>query len=65
MTPNQYRKAIDQLELSQVGAAKVLGVDARTSRRWALGEASIPLLVERVLRMMIRLKIPPDELIAR
>lgn len=35
MTANQYRAALDRLELTQVGAARLLGVNDVTSRRWA------------------------------
>lgn len=36
MTTDEYRTAIAALGLSQVGAAKVLGIHERTSRRYAL-----------------------------
>lgn len=35
MTPTEYRQAIQALGLSQVRAAHALGVNERTSRRWA------------------------------
>jgi DNA-binding transcriptional regulator YiaG len=35
VTANQYRAALAKLELSQVRAARVLGVNEATSRRWA------------------------------
>lgn len=35
MTSDQYRKAIAELGLSQVGAAKALGINPRTSRKYA------------------------------
>lgn len=53
MTPNQYRAAIETLGLSQVAAARLLGVDARTSRRWACGERDVPAPAERFLRYLI------------
>lgn len=53
MTPDQYRTAIETLGLSQVAAAKLLGVDARTSRRWACGERDVPAPAERFLRYLI------------
>ena len=61
MTPKQYQDAIDRLGLSQRAAGKFLGVDERTSRRWVLGESAIPESVAKLLRLMIRLKISPDE----
>jgi DNA-binding transcriptional regulator YiaG len=53
MTPDQYRDAIEQLGLSQVAAAKLLGVDERTSRRWANGERDVPPPAARFLRYLI------------
>jgi len=61
MTAMQYRTAIEKLGLSQRGAAQFLGVDERTSRRWALGEAQVPESVAMLLRLMIRLKLKPDD----
>lgn len=49
MTASDFRAAIAHLGLSQVGAARLLGVDDRTSRRWALGESGIPEPVRRLL----------------
>ena len=35
MTPAQYRDALTRLGLTQAAAARLLGIDDRTSRRWA------------------------------
>lgn len=35
MTANQYRAALAKLGLSQVGAARLFGVNEVTGRRWA------------------------------
>jgi ribosome-binding protein aMBF1 (putative translation factor) len=53
MTPKQYRKALDELGWSQVEAARELGFDPRTSRRYALGERKIPKTVELLLKIKI------------
>jgi DNA-binding transcriptional regulator YiaG len=53
MTPDQYRTAIEKLGLSQTSAAKLLGVDERTSRRWANGERDVPAPAARFLRYLI------------
>jgi DNA-binding transcriptional regulator YiaG len=53
MTPQQYSAAIKQLGLSQRRAALLLGVNDRTSRRWALGEAQIREPVAILLRLML------------
>jgi hypothetical protein len=61
MTPDQYRDAIARLGLSQVEAGRFLGVDARSSRRWALGEAKIPDAVSLLLSLMVRKKLQPSD----
>jgi DNA-binding transcriptional regulator YiaG len=61
MTPKQYAAAIEALGLSQRAAGVFLGVDERTSRRWVLGESAIPESVAKLLRLMVRLKISPDD----
>lgn len=53
MTPDEYRSAIESLGLTQAGAARLLGVDERTSRRWACGERDIPPPAQRFLRYLI------------
>lgn len=53
MTSDEYREALDALGLTQNAAAKLLGVDDRTSRRWACGERDIPPPAERFLRYLI------------
>lgn len=53
MTAPEYRAALEALDLTQVGAARLFGVDPRTSRRWALGEADVPRTVALCLRLMV------------
>lgn len=59
MTSTQYRKALEKLGLSQMAAARVLGVNGRTSQRWASGEQDIPKLVEIALTLMIENDVDP------
>lgn len=61
MTPTQYAAAIERLGLSQRAAGAFLGVDERQSRRWIAGDARIPVAVGKLLRLMIRMKLAPDE----
>ena len=56
MTADEFRAAIAALGLSQVDAATALEVDARTVRRWALGERVIPGPVRVALRCMAALR---------
>jgi hypothetical protein len=62
MTPTQYATAIKALGLSQRGAAKVLGVDERTSRKWIAGDSRIPHSVALLLRLMIAKHIKPESI---
>lgn len=57
MTTKQFRNALDRLALSQLGAARLFGSDARTARRWALGEAPIPKAIAILLRLLLTGKI--------
>jgi DNA-binding transcriptional regulator YiaG len=61
MTPDDYRDAIEKLGLSQVAAAKLLGVDERTSRRWANGERDVPAPAVRFLQYLIATKKTGDQ----
>ena len=53
MNAKQYRAALEKLEITQLAAGEMLQVGARTSRRWALGEARIPAPVAMLLRLMV------------
>lgn len=61
MTANQYRKAIEDLEMSQARAAEFLGVSLRTSQGYALGEYPVPEAAAKLFRLMIRLKLKPED----
>lgn len=61
MSPEEYRELIGLLGLTQGGAAALLGVDARTSRKWANAEREIPPTAARFLRFILRAKVRPEE----
>jgi len=61
MSPHQYRAALAKLDISQVKAAHLLGVDPRTSRAWALDQARIPASVAIVLRLMVKGRITVED----
>ena len=52
MTPTAYRAALERLGLNQTTVAPVLGVDARTSRRYA--KQGPPQTVARLLAYIER-----------
>lgn len=61
MTANQFRTAIDRLDLSQVGAARLVGADPRTARHWASGDRSVPPCVAILLRLLVAGKITIED----
>lgn len=61
MTPKQYAEAIAKLSLSQRAAGKFLGVDERTSRKWIAGDSRIPESVAKLLRLMVKLGLKPND----
>lgn len=62
MRPDELRDILRRLGLPQTGAAKLLGVDDRTMRRWCLGERDVPEVVARVMRMADAGKLKLDRL---
>jgi hypothetical protein len=60
MNGDEYAKAIERLDLTQVEAARFLGVDDTTSRRWVADRSPVPRAVTMLLRLMIRYRLSPD-----
>lgn len=60
MTSDEYRAALKSLGLTQAGGARLVGVDERTSRRWAIGERDVPPPVARFLTFLIVSDIKPE-----
>lgn len=61
MTPKQYKDAIKTLGLSQERAGEFFGVAPRTSQGYALGEYPVPEAIAKLLRLMVRLKLKPED----
>lgn len=61
MTPKQYAEAIQRLGLSQRAAGAFLKIGERQSRRWIAGDAKVTESAAMLLRLMIRLKLTPDD----
>jgi hypothetical protein len=61
MTPTQYKSAIKALGLSQHLAGDWLGIGRRTSQGYALGEYPVPESIAKLLRLVVRLKLKPDD----
>lgn len=56
MTPDEYRATLTRLGLTQSAAAPFIGVDARTSRRYANAKTAIPGSVVLALAQAVHLK---------
>jgi DNA-binding transcriptional regulator YiaG len=54
MTPKQLREALTRLRFSQVTAARHLGVDPRTVRKWVGAERRIPEPVAILVRLWLK-----------
>lgn len=48
----EFREALKEIQLSQAELGRLVGVDPRSGRRWALGEREIPGCVELVLCLL-------------
>lgn len=62
MAPKEYRSVIQQLGMSRAAAGRYLGVSARTSRRYAHGDAEVPpaqVLLLRALLVLASVGIKP------
>lgn len=57
MKPKQFNAALEQLELTQVGAAELLGFSPRTARSYAAGDTPIPEPTAKLLRLLVTGKV--------
>ncbi len=58
----QLRRALERLELSQTGAARLFGVTDRTVRTWASGQGRIPESIAILLRLMLQGKVTAEDI---
>lgn len=61
MTPDQYKNHIKKLGLSQERAGAFFGVSPRTSQGYALGEYPVPEAIAKLLRLMVKLGLRPED----
>jgi hypothetical protein len=61
MTKKEYRAALKKLGFSQVGIAPFLGLSRRQAQRYATGERPVPEAVAKLLRLMIRFNLQPED----
>ncbi len=56
----RMRRLLDQLELTQMDAARFLRVAPRSMRRWVLGEVEPPFAVTALLEVMAARRVSPE-----
>jgi hypothetical protein len=61
MKGNALRKVLAKLELSQVDAAKFIGIASRSVRRWVADDAEIPDAAAMLFGIMAKYEITPAE----
>jgi hypothetical protein len=61
MTGDDFRKAVERVGLSVYAAADFLGLSRRTCYRIAAGEYEAPAAAARLLRLMAKLKVRPED----
>lgn len=59
----QYRDRIEKLGMTQIGAARFLGIGDRTSRRFA-SDDSVPRAIQMLFAIMIKYNIKPEDVFA-
>jgi DNA-binding transcriptional regulator YiaG len=53
MNTKKFNAALKKIGSTQTGFASIINVNARTVRRWALGEAEVPTAVAMLLNLML------------
>jgi len=61
MNGMEYREAIVDRGMTQVGAARFFGVDGRTSRKWIAEESPVPPAVAQLLQVMLHYDLSPGD----
>jgi DNA-binding transcriptional regulator YiaG len=62
MRASQFRAAEEHFGLEKQEFASLLGVDARTARRWSTGDRAIPKPIARLITMLLNSKMSGQEL---
>ncbi|CAB4122505.1 hypothetical protein UFOVP32_30 [uncultured Caudovirales phage] len=61
MDPDAFRQRLALLNQTQQGFARAIGVDPRTVRRWALGEAAVPRAIAVLLEALLIIQLHDGE----
>jgi DNA-binding transcriptional regulator YiaG len=62
MTPDELRRILMALDMTQQRAARLLGRDQRTVRHWVAGDRAVPPEAAIVLRLLARGQITVAEI---
>lgn len=61
MTPNQFRDHVARLGLTVYAVGPTLGISRQAAYRYAEGRNKVPEPVAKLLRLMIRLGLKPED----
>jgi DNA-binding transcriptional regulator YiaG len=61
VTGKEFKRTLERLKVSQLGAGRLFGVDGRTVRAWVAGDARIPEAVAILVRLLLAGKITLDD----
>jgi DNA-binding transcriptional regulator YiaG len=64
MNGQELRDVIARLDETQVGLARFLGYNDSTIRKWIADRNRVPIPVEMLLRLMIKHRLTPDNVVA-
>ena len=62
MTPDEYKRVLEQLNLNPASAAPAIGYSDRVSYRYSRGEGAIPRPVAQLMRLAAATKLTPEQL---
>lgn len=61
LTPEQFAYALSEFGLDHNEAGEWLGLNGRQGRRYANGELEIPIAVSKLVTLMMRLGLKPEQ----
>jgi hypothetical protein len=61
LSPEQFAYALSRLGLNHNEAGEWLGLNSRQGRRYANGELEIPVAVSKLVTLMMRLGLKPEQ----
>lgn len=64
VTGKEFKRTLERLNVSQLGAGRLFGVDGRTIRAWVADASRIPEAVAILVRLLVAGKITVEDIAA-